>query len=274
MSDEPIRSTYSSADHVFFQPDIGKKIQLFVSECHKLLLERPKNLAPARPARAQNTFEVHPEMLNKPGLQSPKGQAWLLHDLANIELQAAELFLRTLHEYPDAPNEFRHELAELCLEEVEHLKLCLNGVDSLGFKWGDFPIHYNLWEACAPEDTLIDRIFIVHMYLEASGLDAGEHLLRRLNFAPDSLTCKAVRKIAEDELRHVQFGTKWYAQLLKASGQDPDFDFQHRLTTLKSRLPLRGAKPHVELRRQAGFSEAQIQAIAWHKQMQNSKSSS
>ena len=117
----------------------------------------------------------------KKGLSFKEGQARLLHDLASIELQAMELCLRSLYEYPDAPVAFREQLATIALGEGNHLQLCLNGIETLGFAWGDWPVHVALWHSTANSDSLLDRILIVHRYLEGSGLDAGDTLLRRLS---------------------------------------------------------------------------------------------
>ena len=47
----------------------------------------------------------------------PEGHARLLHDLANIELQAMELAVRSLYEFPEATTEFKKDLAEIALGE-------------------------------------------------------------------------------------------------------------------------------------------------------------
>src|SRR5271170_7304701 len=84
---------------------------------------------------------------DKPGLASKEGQARLLHDLASIELQAMELGVRTLAEFPDAPQTFREELCEVTRDEARHLRLCLDGLEDLGMPWGSFPVHNALWRA-------------------------------------------------------------------------------------------------------------------------------
>ena len=121
------------------------------------------------------------ELPAKKGLSFKEGQARLLHDLASIELQAMELCLRSLSEFPEAEDAFRQELATIALSEGSHLQLCLDGIERLGYKWGDWPVHLALWHSTAPSDSLLDRILIVHRYLEGSGLDAGDTLLRRLS---------------------------------------------------------------------------------------------
>jgi len=250
---------------VFLTPDVRSKIILFDEEC-QLALSGKNFLVPAVPSRPPTTYQVPKEELDKPGITTTRGQAWLLHDLANIELQAAELFLRGLHDFPDASPDFRHELGELCLEEVGHLNLCLQGLENLGYQWGDFPIHLGLWQTVSPIDTLIDRLFTVHLYLEASGLDSAEQLLRRLQAVPQSWATQTVKTIAQDEVRHVNFGTKWFKILGHRQQPNTDLDelFDSCLNRLKGRLPPRGARVSENLRRLAGMSDAQIQAIKNH----------
>lgn len=79
---------------------------------------------PARDALILPTKD-HPKKL---GLSLIEGQARALHDLASIELQAMELGLRTLAEFPDANRDFRNQMADLTLNEGEHLKLCLKSL--------------------------------------------------------------------------------------------------------------------------------------------------
>lgn len=202
--------------------------------------------------------EEHPA---KKGLSYKEGQARLLHDLANIELQALELCTRTLMEFQQAPIQFREELAELAKSEARHLTLCLDGIESLGFKWGDWPAHTVLWQAVSREDSLIDRVLIVHRYLEGSGLDAGETILKRLNGVTEGIIHKAVGTIVSEEVGHVEFGTRWYRELCRQEKIDSQEDFGIRIQNLRYRLPRRIEKISRELRIKAGFSESEIQFL-------------
>src|SRR5690606_22563209 len=132
--------------------------------------QRP--LQPARDVEVKR-LGAHPP---KKGLSEKQGRARLGHDLASIELQAFELGVRTLQEFPEAPRAFREELLNVTLEEAKHLRLCLQALDHLGFHFGFWPTHLTLWECVSAEDSLLDRIVIVHRYLEGSGLDASDSL--------------------------------------------------------------------------------------------------
>lgn len=212
---------------------------------------------PVDPAR--NAQILTPGLLPpKKGLSYREGQARMLHDLASIELQAMELGLRTLNEYPQAPEGFRESLAEITLSEASHLKLCLDGIEKLGFKWGDWPIHNMLWHSVSGEDTLLDRILIVHRYLEGSGLDAGDTLLRRLDSVLESPLHSIAKTIVTEEVGHVEFGSTWYREICRKEKVDPAEDFPSRIEGLRYRLPKRIERISRELRLKAGFTDQEI----------------
>ncbi len=225
--------------------------ELLSGECHEV----PST--PARDVEIMNLSQLPP----KAGLSSVAGQARLLHDLASIELQAMELGLRTLAEFKDAPIKFRSELAQVTFEEGQHLRLCLEALEDLGFEWGSFPTHIGLWQAVSSEDSLLDRILIVHRYLEGSGLDASETILRRLSGVRADRALKAVKVIRRDEMSHVQFGSHWYERIAKEQGFDPEDDFVARLGSLTFRLPRRREPISEPLRREAGFRPKEIAAL-------------
>lgn len=215
------------------------------------------------PFEAQRDVLVLPLKDHPPkvGFSKLEGQARLLHDLANIELQAMELGLRTLVEFPYADEEFRQELARITLEEAGHCLLCLERLNDLGYAWGDWPIHTALWDAASVQDSLLDRIFIVHRYLEGSGLDAGDIFVRKLSGVLDSRIEKTVRKITADEIDHVYFGSAWYNKICLQNELSSEQDLRHRARKLRHRLPKRVEKICHGLRLQAGFSPSEIETF-------------
>lgn len=241
------------------------KIENIEKACAEALQDSRGDVVPEIPARdvLVLTADKHPD---KKGLSYKQGQARLLHDLGSIELQAMELAYRTLVEYPEAPSGFREELALVTLSEAKHFELCLNGIEKLGHQWGDWPVHTALWEAVASSDTLLDRILIVHRYLEGSGLDAGETLLRRLDHILESDVHPVVRTIFHDEVGHVEFGSRWYREICALEKRDPQVDFPERMSFLKDRLPKRMEKISRSLRKQAGFTDFEIQILEERRQ--------
>jgi uncharacterized ferritin-like protein (DUF455 family) len=237
---------------------IWQKLQVLETSAH-LLLSQPRNfVVPALPGR--DTAILLPGNLpKKKGLSYIEGQARLLHDLASIELQAMELCVRSLIEYPDAHPDFRQELLHLALSEGGHLRLCLQALEKLGYHWGVWPAHLALWQSVSVKDSLLDRILIVHCYLEGSGLDAGETILRRLHGMGEGLVAKTVKTIVNEEIAHVQLGVKWYKQVCRSLRLNEQDDFSERMTKLALTLPKRIEPISVELRQKAGFEPWQIE---------------
>jgi uncharacterized ferritin-like protein (DUF455 family) len=197
----------------------------------------------------------HPD---KKSLTTIEGQARLVHDLASIELQAMELGLRTLWEFPEAPSAFRHELAEVTLAEGKHFQMCLQVLETLGHVWGDWPVHTGLWAATSSQDSLLDRILIVHRYLEGSGLDAGDSIHRRLGVAGDKILRATLGQIFSEEIDHVAFGSRWYRELCRREHLDSENDFAQRLARLLPILPRRMEPLAREKRRAAGFTDQEM----------------
>lgn len=243
---------------VFKSSNVHDKLAALESSCHAALSLTSRVEAPttARDGEIRDFWRMPPRV----GFAKAEGQARLLHDLANIELQATELALRSLCEFPEAPRELREELCALAIDEGRHLKLCLNGLDDLGFKWGDWSVHMNLWEAVSNEDTLLDRLVIVHRYLEGAGLDAGRGVLNRLTSSDARVVHSIVDVIMREEIGHVAFGSKWYHQICREQKIDIETDFRQRIEKVVQRNPKKENMAY-DLRKKAGFLDVELKAI-------------
>lgn len=246
---------------VLVEPNVRSKLKKLDSCLRHLLSGASTIQVPDTPGRDLVILPIR-DLPPKKGLSTTSGQARMLHDLASIELQAMELGLRTLAEFPEAPRKFSEELAAITADEGRHLELCLNGLDDLGFPWGSFPTHIGLWQAVSEEDSLLDRIVIVHRYLEGSGLDASDTLLRRLSgVASAQSVLKVVQVIRAEEAGHVEFGSRWYHQLARAERLDPEVDFEQRLKSLFCRIPRRLEPISRSTRLSVGFLPGEIEAL-------------
>ncbi|MBX3039840.1 MAG: DUF455 family protein [Bdellovibrionaceae bacterium] len=234
-----------------------QKIMGIEESCHLALLGQ----LPAVPLAPARDLEVvgFKQLPTKKGIGYIEGRARLLHDLASIELQAMELGLRTLIEYPEASLEFREQLLEVTVDEGRHFELCLNSMEELGFKWGDWPVHLSLWNTVKTGESLMDRVLIVHRYLEGSGLDAGAKILSRLRGLPErDAAWSAMDRIHREEIGHVDFGSRWYRELCRENRLDADHDFRERMTRLRETLPYRTENLDRESRLKAGFTESEL----------------
>jgi uncharacterized ferritin-like protein (DUF455 family) len=169
-----------------------------------------------------------------------------------------ELAVRSLIEFPQAPTQLRAELLDICLSESVHLQKCLESLEHLGFAWGHWPVHIALWLSVSPQDSLLDRLLIVHRYLEGSGLDSGDTLLRRLWGLAEGPLHKIVKLIVKEEIGHVEFGSRWYRDICRLEKLDPQDDFVSRMEKIRFKVPKRVEPISRKLRSAAGFSEFEL----------------
>jgi uncharacterized ferritin-like protein (DUF455 family) len=246
---------------LLFESLVENKLKLVNEECHRLLLNKQTHVdVPQLPAR-DTAIQDRAQLPRRKGLNTATGQAHLLHDLANIELQAMELGVRTLHEFPNEHHLFREELVSVVIDEARHLQMCMTGIEKLGFKWGDWPVHSNLWTATTPQDSLLDRILIVHCYLEGSGLDSSELILNKLSGVTDTHARDIVKIISHEEIRHVQFGLNWYKTFCSEARLDCHADFSSRLQKLNHQIPTRTTYISEKARAAAGFDLEMIEIL-------------
>ncbi|MEJ2694031.1 MAG: DUF455 family protein, partial [Candidatus Thiodiazotropha sp.] len=69
----------------------------------------------------------------------------------------------------------------------------------------------------------------------------------------------ALQVILDEEVAHVQFGTRWFNYLCEQQGVEPErtyFELLNRFVAGEIRCPL-----HREARRLAGFSEAELERL-------------
>lgn len=243
--------------------EVRAKIQNLEAACHKVLVGEASEETLVVPPLPGRDVEVRAlkDLPKKPGLASNEGQARLLHDLASIELQAMELAFRSLCEFPLAPKLFKEQLAQVALDEARHLKLCLDTIEDLGHGWGEWPVHLSLWNCVDRGDDLLDRLLIVHRFLEGSGLDAGDTLLIKLSGVPHKGVRHVVRCIHDEELAHVKFGSEWFNEICRLESLVAEDHFCVRLKVLKQRLPRRLEPVKAELRLRAGFSNKEIDSL-------------
>lgn len=239
---------------------VRAKLGVLEEELDGLLQHQKFAPIPLQPGRDLKVC-LPSQMPAKGGLSESKGQARMLHDLANIELQALELCVRTLIEFPEASQDFRLQLADIAFDEGRHLRACLDTLEEMQCPWGSYPVHLGLWGATDQSDDLIDRILIVHRYLEGAGLDAGHRLLNRLQGVKDFGLQSVVQLIHDEELGHVQFGSTWFQFLARQKKMDADLLFRHRMFALKSRLPRRLERFNQQLRLRAGFTQSELSTL-------------
>lgn len=213
------------------------------------------------PSYAKFCKIIHPTRLQRPKSgNSEHALAKILHSVAHIEYNAIDLGLDAAYRFRNLPLDYYYDFITLAYEEVLHFSLLESLLQKLGYAYGDFAVHDNLFCAMQSTQTLIERMALVHKGLEALGLDANPFVCKKIEETNTPLKAQilsALNRILNDEILHVSRGVKWlsYAQRLYGDTRSlreilQDFDFN-----------IIGKIPNVEARLQAGYTLEEIESL-------------
>ena len=188
---------------------------------------------PPRPGRPAEPLLVLPRDAPKRGLGSVGGRIALLHALAHIELNAVDLAfdmaLRFVGEAAAAGLDaaaFAADWIAIGREEAQHFLMLEERLRAFGSCYGALPAHDGLWEAAAATaDSLLARLAIAPMVLEARGLDVTPGIAKRLEMAGDRESARVLETIYADEIGHVAKGVAWFEALCRARQAEPTETF-------------------------------------------------
>jgi uncharacterized ferritin-like protein (DUF455 family) len=203
---------------------------------------------------------VHPNRLPRRRLGSEQGRLALIHAIAHIEFNAINLAWDAVQRFPGLPDDFYSDWIQVAREEVYHFRLLRERLRAGGIDYGDFPAHNGLWEMAmrTAHDPLV-RMALVPRMLEARGLDVTPGIMQRFAQIGDQETVAALQVILDEEVGHVQFGSRWFNHLCEQRGLAPEqtyFELLQRFVEGEIRCPL-----HRQARRQAGFSEKELKRL-------------
>ena len=154
---------------------------------------------------------------------SEKGRIALWHALAHIEFVAIDLALDMAGRFGEEMGQaFVSDFLSVAADEAMHFALLDRKLDSLDSHYGALPAHDGLWSAA--KDTSHDvaaRLAIVPMVLEARGLDVTPATLERVRAQGDENGAKILKRILDDEIRHVAFGAKHFRAVCARRDENP-----------------------------------------------------
>lgn len=179
---------------------------------------------PARPARPERPELLPPGRMPKRGRgQSLRGRIALFHALAHIEFVAIDLALDMAGRFGGEMGPgFVGDFLSVAADEAMHFSLLDRHLRTLGSHYGALPAHDGLWEAA--DETRHDvaaRLAIVPMVLEARGLDVTPLTLERLSMAGDEVGARILKRILDDEIRHVRFGARHFESVCDRREEEP-----------------------------------------------------
>ena len=216
---------------------------------------------PARPPNLR--FDKHrrgAQMPSVEGLRESRLRAVAHHIMANHELQALESMAWLLIAFPDAPAEFRQEVAHVMFDEQRHTRMHIGRLETMGLKFGDKPVNGQVWLRTTSSRSLLDYLARLPLAFEGGNLDLSLEFAERFESAGDSKSASVMRAIHEDEITHVSLGVRWLRKLKPAGQSDWDAFTSHLGERMKPRMA-RGKDFQREARIKAGLDEDSIRKL-------------
>ena len=200
---------------------------------------------------------VAPRELKRRGIQSQEGRNILMHAIAHIEFNAINLALDAAYRFRNQPIEYYQDWIRIADDEARHFKLIQNYLEHNDCKYGDYAAHSGLWEMAVDTDhDIVARMALVPRVLEARGLDVTPGMIKRLKSVNDQNAVDILNIIYEDEIGHVEKGSRWFFYQCELHNVEPKPTF---LKLVKKHLhgELRGPF-NISARLQAGFDEDEM----------------
>jgi uncharacterized ferritin-like protein (DUF455 family) len=212
---------------------------------------------PGRPGRPEL---VDPARVARRRLGGAAGRAALVHAITHIEFNAINLALDAAYRFRGMPLQFYEDWLSVAVDEARHFGMLQARLAEMGSAYGDFSAHNGLWEmAVKTADSCLVRMALVPRVLEARGLDVTPGMMKRLKSAGDEQTVAVLEVILEEEVRHVEIGTRWFRYCCEQQSKEPLSTFLGLLEENYSGT-LRGPF-NLEARYQAGFTKEEMSAL-------------
>jgi len=182
-------------------------------------------------------------------------RAACLHRFAGHELLAVEIMAFALLAFPTAPKHFRKGLANTLREEQWHVQLYLRRLKNLNLSFEDLPHFRHFWSYTPFMTTPLRYVSLMSLTFENANLDFAPTYGAAFKKYDDAASANLMKKILEDEIKHVSFGWQW----LKKT-KDPHLDpWEAWIDNLPPRMTPKRAKGHLtffpEHRHLAGLSD-------------------
>ncbi|MBW2397309.1 MAG: DUF455 family protein, partial [Deltaproteobacteria bacterium] len=182
-----------------------------------------------------------------------------MHGIFVGELQALEGAARSLWDFPDAPWEFKMNMARQCWDEARHIQIFEKLLIHLGGEIGMFPESTFLFECACSEDPAM-RVAGVNRGLEGLACDVFRDMIRYAEKTGDEKMKQAIDYVLADELTHVRFGSEWVLKRTQEFRRKVDKQFSFggaRSDREDAAIPIAW-----DDRLEAGFTEEELKDLA------------
>lgn len=244
--------------------ELSCSTSVFVEPSSRIVQPVERVCFPAKP------ICVPPRDLPRRRLGTEAGKRSFIHAIAHIEFNAIKLALDIAYRFKGLPEQFYKDWLYVANDECKHFKLLCNHLTQFDCAYGDIPSHDGLWSmAVKTENDLLARLSLVPRYLEARGLDVTPAMLVKLYAQKDTASAEILEIILEDEVTHVEYGTKWLDYVCQRDDiQREKVFFDNIEHYLKGQILGPFNKP---LRRRAGFTETELLELERLDKRQTSK---
>ena len=258
-----MQNLYEHAKKCFLISDPYEKVAATyeaVSLCKQNLLAWDEGVVPEllnQPGRLSRPEIVAPRDLNRRRCGKAAGRAAMVHAMAHIELTAVNLCWDAIYRYRDMPFEYYDDWVNVAEEEANHFLALRDRILEMGFDYGDFPAHEELWKmAIATADDVTHRMGVVHRVFESRALDVVPKTIKKFESMGERALVRTLSVIGNEEIGHVGAGSRWFRYRCDLGGLEPDATF-FQLVDHYMKGQLRGPFNY-EWRQQAGFSEGEL----------------
>lgn len=213
------------------------------------------------PGRPAQPALVHPSKVARRKLTTEQGRVALIHAICHIEFNAINLALDAVYRFQNMPYDYCVDWMKVAAEESKHFLLLRDRLLQLNSGYGEHVAHNGLWEmAIKTQHSIVERMALVPRVLEARGLDVTPGMIDRLEAVDDFETVNILKIILQDEIGHVEIGTKWFRYACKQQNIDSEATFISLLAQYN--VAIGNGPLHVDARTQAGFSQAELNALS------------
>ena len=232
-----------------------QEIQHFFNDFHS-------HIRPLRTPSYQRFCTItHPTKIRRPKhIKSVQSLAKVLHSIVHIEYSAIDLALDAMYRFRHLPLQYYRDWLIVALQEANHFRLLLDSLHSLGYEYGDFAVHSQLFDAQSATQDFRDRMALLHRGLEANGLDANPFVVAKIErFEHESIPqiLQTLEIILHDEIEHVRKGDFWWRY---ANTKTSPEDFLAILQNFKQFHSVPKILNH-KARLQAGFSAKELECL-------------
>ncbi|TGK01523.1 DUF455 family protein [Leptospira langatensis] len=216
----------------------------------------PNYIPPDKPERSTKISfsDKKSKMPRVEHLNNEENRVLSLHQFANHELMAVELFAWGILRFQDAPASVRKSMYKTILEEQKHLRLYLDSIRAWGMDLGDRSLNYIFWKQTPNMQSLHKFYAIMALTFEGANLDFSLIYQKAFEKFEDYKRSEIMEIVHQDEIRHVKRGAKVIFSE-GVSGEDQWERYRELLVHPFTPRRAKGFFYFPELRTKAGLSQ-------------------